>query len=908
MSALSATQRVCADELLDILLELPAGARADYLARRRDDDPIVLSEVASLLRAAQDCGDFLATPARLYEEAPIESILPDMRVGAWKLTRHIGRGGMGVVYEAVRADGDFKQRVAVKLLRSEAIAELERFHAERQILARLEHPGIARLYDGGIAPDERPYMVMELIAGEPITDYCARTRATLQERMRLFRQVCDAVAYAHRNLVVHRDLKPANILVTSEGQVKLLDFGVAKLIEGADGDLTRAAAAPLTPASAAPEQLLGAPVTTETDVYTLGLLLFELLTGVRPWSPAGEPIAHAMRVVLERPAPAPSATAAALPYPPFPSRVLRGDFDAIVAKALRKEPTHRYETVDALKADVERAVRGEAVAARSGARMYQFGRFLRRYRWGAGAVLAVVVSLAIGLSAAAWQAKRAQAERDAARRDAAREEAVRYELTRLFRTAIADRGANHPSAKAMIDSSAQRVLREYRGDPRLSGEIVNSLADLYATLEDVQGAAALLEGFLKEADPKLDPVDVADARQKFASIELYRGRVQHAGELLTQAESFWASVPSQYAEERLEGLGIRARERRAAGDLAGAIDTMKAAIEQRIALSGRAHRETAVLYNSYALILAANHRLSEALEAYGETLGIYRALGLGDELDAQIVSANAGILQIRTGHLREAEAMLRDAIQHERELAGDSAAVASALGNYGRIFSITGRRSQALQILTEAADLGARYAGASSPVAVQNRLFLGEAQLGAGNPKAARATLTADYEAAKSQYGPDHPLTLRTELALAKVMLAQGDATQARTELLAIIPALRSNGVKTVEELPQALQALGEVLVMEHRTREAVVSLREAVVLGERSGDFTWELSVARERLGEALAADGDAGAHEQLEQAYTALKEQLGSANSETLRAQRALSLHNRAQRAGPQQGSLIR
>lgn len=891
MFALSAVQRIHADELLDILLELPLDARADYLTRKPHQDPVVLREVESLLRASQECGDFLATPARLAAEAPVEPILPDMRVGAWKPTRLIGRGGMGVVYEAVRADGDFTQRVAVKLLRSEAIAELARFHVERQILARLDHGGIARLYDGGIAPDGRPYMVMELIEGESITDYCVRTRATLQERMRLFMQVCDAVAYAHRNLVVHRDLKPANILVTSAGQVKLLDFGVAKLIEGDDADVTRAAAAPLTPASAAPEQFLGAPVTTATDVYTLGLLLFELLTGTRPWSPAGEPIAQAMRIVLETPAPTPSATVAALSRPPFPARVLRGDFDAIVAKTLRKEPVHRYQTVDALKADVERAMRGEAVTARSGARMYQFGRFLRRYRWAAGAVVAVVLSLATGLGAAAWQAQRAQIERDAARRDAAREVAVRYQLTRLFRTAIEDRGANLPTAKAMIDDSAQRVLREYQDDPRLSGEIVNSLADLYGMLEDVQGGAALLEAFLKKANPELDAVDVADAQQKFAGIELARGRVQHAGQLLTQAEKFWASAPSQYTEERLEGLGIRARERRAAGDLDGAIDTMRTAIKQRIALSGREHRETAVLYNSYAIILTADQRLSEALDAYREALAIYRATGVGDELDAQVVAANSGILEIRTGHLREAEVTLRDAIQHQRELAGDSAAVASAMGNYAKLFSITGRSSQALQILSEATHMGARYAGPSSPVAVQNQLFLGEAQLGAGDPTAARTTLTANYEVAKAQYGTDHPLTLRNELALARVLLAQGQNTPARTQLLAIIPALRRNGVKTLPELAQALQTLGEVLVIEHRPREAVVQLKEAVAIGEQSGNAAWERAVTRERLGEALAAADDAGAHEQFQQALATLKEEFGSANPEVLRAQHALS-----------------
>jgi non-specific serine/threonine protein kinase/serine/threonine-protein kinase len=856
VTALSAAQRVRADELLDVLLDLPAEARPGYLARNGQEDPDVLQEVESLLKATRKLGGFLATPARLGGgEPPSESIPSDMRVGPWQITRHIGRGGMGVVYEAARAEGDFSQRAAIKVLRHEAIAELGRFHAERRILARLEHPGIARLYDGGIATDGRPYMAMELIAGEPITDYCARTHATLQKRMGLFAQVCEAVAYAHRNLVVHRDLKPANILVTAEGRVKLLDFGVAKLI--ASDELTKTGGAPLTPSSAAPEQLLGGAVTTATDVYALGLLLFELLTGTRPWSPAGAPIAHAMRVVLERPAPAPSATAATLPDPPLPPRLLRGDFDAIVAKALRKEPAHRYETVDALKLDVERAVNGEVVAARAGARLYEFGRLLRHYRWGAIAVGAVVLSLAVGLGAAAWQARRAQLERDIARRDAAREEAVRYQLTRLFRSAIAGRsGGGTPTAKEMIDASAQRVLREYRDEPRLAGEIVITLADLYGNLEDMSGGATLLEGFLQEADPTLDPVAVADAQQKFANIELARGHLEHAGQLLTQAEHFWASVPTRYADERLEGLGIRARERRTAGDINGAIATMKSAITQRIALSGRVHRETAVLYNSFGIILTTARRLREALDAYRETLEIYRALGLGEELDAQVVAGNMGILEMRTGNFREAETTLESAIRHQRDLAGNSAAVAAALGNYGKLFTVTDRAPQALPILQEATALGAQYAGSSSPVTVQNRLFLGQAQLATGDRAAARVTLAADHDAALAQYGIGNQWTLRTELALAQLTMQEGHAADAQAQLAAIIPALRDKGLQTLGDLAQALRSLGEVLVAQGRAKEAIPALQEAVSLGERSGDAPWELSLARKLLTQALAAN----------------------------------------------------
>ncbi len=445
----------------------------------------------------------------------------------------------------------------------------------------------------------------------------------------------------------------------------------------------------------------------------------------------------------------------------------------------------------------------------------------------------------------------------------------------------------------MIDASAQRVLREYRDDPQLAGEIVVTLADLYDTLEDPEGAAGLLDGYLRQADPQLDPIDVAVARQKFASIEVARGHVEHAGQLLAQAEAFWGGVPTRYTEERLEGLGIRARQQRAAGDIDGAIATTKSAITQRIAFSGRVHRETAVLYNSYGIILTTAHRLGEALEAYRETLAIYRALGLADELDAQILLANTGTLELRTGHLREAETTLRDAIEHERALAGNSAAVAAALGSYGRVLLITRRPAQALPILREATDLGVQYAGSASPVAVQNRILLGEAQLALGDRVAAQATLTADEKAAIAQYGANNQWSLRTQLALARLGMAEGHASEAQSQLSAILPALRRNGLQMAGELEEALRTLGEVFVAEGRTREAIPLLREAVAVGEGSRDSSWELAIARERLGEALAANTDAAAHDLLQAAFSTLEEQLGAAHPETVRAQRALWAH---------------
>jgi len=864
----TAEERSRIDSLLDALLDLPEDSRRSRLRNSGEQNELVIAEVESLLRAARAAGDFLCVPAQagptpegaLHADAPL---IGGTRLGGWRIGRMIGRGGMGDVYEADRALGDYDQRVAIKVLHPGGDAQLQRFQVERQILARLEHPGIARLHDGGVTDDGRPFMVMEFVRGSSITEFCQQTRAPLAERLALFMQVCDAVAFAHRNLIVHRDLKSSNILVTPDREVKLLDFGIAKLLDTrqagvGQAEATQAMATFLTPSCAAPEQLTGGTVTTATDVYALGVLLFELLTGRHPWLGTQAFVLHALRGALERPAPQASTTAANNPDAPLPAAALRGDLDAIVAKALRTEPAQRYATVEGMKRDVQRSLRGAPVEARDGARVYLLGRLLRRYRWAFAAVLAVFVSLAGGLGLAAWQAQRAAVERDAARRDAAREEAVRYSLTSMFRAALTERGDQTATAKNMIDDSAARVLREYRDKPQLAGQIVLTLADLYGALEDITGAGTLLDGYVAEADPRADPQSLADARQKLANIELSRGHIDRAAELLDQADAYWKTAPHANADVRLEGLGIRAKLQRARGDLNGAIATSRDAIVQRTALSGHDHRETAVLYNTLAITLTAAYRLDEALAAYRETTAIYRALGLSDGLDAQIVLANTGTLEVRIGDLADAERLLRQAIDKERALAGDSAAVAAAMGYYGSVLTATNRSQRALDVLRDAVAMADRYAGPTSPVALLNRLFLGEAQAAAGDTVAATATFTAIHEAALKQYGRAFPLTLRSQVALARMNIAAGAYGAADTELTDAIAVLRTQGLPGENNLAQALDALGDLQRHEARYPQAIASLRESVALREKTHYQTPELAKARARLADALATATD--------------------------------------------------
>ncbi|HEV7446121.1 MAG TPA: tetratricopeptide repeat protein, partial [Steroidobacteraceae bacterium] len=397
--------------------------------------------------------------------------------------------------------------------------------------------------------------------------------------------------------------------------------------------------------------------------------------------------------------------------------------------------------------------------------------------------------------------------------------------------------------------------------------------------------------------PDTDPAALADARQKLANIEVLQGHTDRAKLLISQAETFWNHHPPQrYAEERLEGMAIKARVQRSAGDLEAAIATETGAIAQRIALSGRVHRETAVLYNTHGITLTAANRLDDALGAYRETIDIYKQLGLEGELDAQIILGNMGILEYRTGHLREAEGLLRNAYERERALAGDSAAVAAAMGVYAETLTLTDRSMQALPISREAVDIATRYAGASSPVALQNMLFLSDAQYAAADAKAARATLVAYRDAALAQYGPKHLCTLRAQMALANLAYRQGDAAGGRARLVATIALLRGLGARADAILAQALQYLGEIDLSAGKPADAAEALHESISILSRFAASGWIIAVARERLGEALSAAGQLGAVEALRQAVKALSAELGDEHTETVRAKSALRALDKA------------
>ena len=465
-----------------------APAERERLLREEESrDPALVDQVRALLAADESGGvldslsPHIASVAQLVEaEAPV-------RVGAYRIVSELGRGGMGAVYLADRVDGDFQQRVAIKMIgTSDADDPLhQRFIAERRILAGLIHPHIARLLDGGVTDDGHPYLVMEYVDGLPITRYCDRHQLDINARLRLFVDVCGAVQHAHQNLVIHRDLKPSNILVSGDGVVHLLDFGIAKLIESgtAAAPQTRIESRMMTPEYASPEQVRGETLGTASDIYSLGVLLYELLCGCAPYRfSTRSPLEVATLVCDQDPV-----------RPGVRVKELEGDLDGIVMMAMRKEPGRRYASVDMLRQDVERHLAGLPVMAHRGGRRYRIGKFVRRHRVEVAAATAVGAALVIGLSVAVLQGRRATRERDRAEQALAESNGVTDFLLELFRTG--ETGEVPATQLTALD-----LLR--RG--ALQADDLSNQPMVHARLLDVIGQMSFNLGRLDEAQARLE--------------------------------------------------------------------------------------------------------------------------------------------------------------------------------------------------------------------------------------------------------------------------------------------------------------------------------------------------------------------------------------------------------------------
>lgn len=787
--------------ILDAVLESDAAERERILDERCAGDDALRAEVENLLSVRTMADARLEAPAlewadALAGRAEAGIAAPDHvageRVGPWRLIEEIGRGGMGTVWRAERADEAYEQHAALKLIRRglDSDAILGRFVGERSILARLQHPNIARLIDGGVAGDGRPYFAMELAEGEPITAWCDRRRLPVRDRIRLLLAAIDAVQYAHQQLVVHRDLKPSNILVTAAGQVKLLDFGIAKVL---DTDAGRAEAATmtqfgfrmLTPEYAAPEQLRGEAVTTATDVYALGVMLYELLTGQRPTAARGQPssTAEASADTTSRPSTRPSTQisgAAARMRASTPERLrrnLRGDLDTIALRALHEEPERRYRTAESLRRDLLRYLAGRPVHARPDSRWYRLRKFVARNRTAVIASVLVAMSLTAGLLATAWQARRAELRAQEASRQAKRAEEVKAFLIKVFESGGPREWRDkEPTARELLDAGAKRVDEELAGNPELHAEMQAIIGELYLDQGRLDRAEQLLRSSLDERRRLIgeDSESYADSLSKLGDLLYTNGDWKQARQAQIQALEIFREKRGDHPQTAAALVSLSLTEL-ALGNAVEAIDLQRQALDIDRRTLGGAHVRVADDMRILAALLVDRGEVAEAGPLFRESLAIYEELyGVRSVRYALGLNAQAMFLQ-KQGEMEQAAAAYRQAADIYRQ-AGDPINLEDAVSHYGAALCSLGRFDEAERHLRESLDLVKRNGAAPSRIGIR-AVSLGRCLAEAGRFAEGNPLLREGLSLIEQDLGPDHAWT---PIALTKY--SESLADQGRVE------------------------------------------------------------------------------------------------------------------------------
>jgi serine/threonine-protein kinase len=880
--------------LLDQLFEAPEAERPGLVLSLAGGDAELRAELLSLVAAA-GVGGILDRSADSYltrhpgESA--DSAAAGERVGPWRILDEIGRGGMGVVYLAERADGAFEQRAALKLLRRGIATDevLERFRRERQILARLEHAHIARLLDGGATEDGRPYLAMEYVAGTPLTSWCDARCLGIGERLRLFDEVCAAVQHAHGRLIVHRDIKPANVLVTDAGATKLLDFGIAKVLDPDEGSFaTRTVTRILTPAYAAPEQVRGEPVTTATDVYGLGLVLYELLGGRRALAEAGSTPADLERAILgrdpERPSQSVHADAAAArgTTPDRLRRRLAGDLDTIALTALRKEPEQRYPSVEALRQDIGRHSQGLPVLARRPTLAYRGLKFARRHRWGVAAAAAAVAALCGALFVVARERDRA---RDAESRAAAVNDFLVHEM---LQAATPEKAQGRTLTVADVLGNASRSApHAFRDQPEMEADVRLALAASYAALGrpgEARGHAEAALRLLAERHGE-DGAETLRARRRLGELAIDEGRFAEARQQLEALRARQAALLGPHHPDTLATTASLGRTLHALGDFGAATPLLRDAIGVAQARHPGLWRLAVELQGRLVDVYVDQALAIEAEAVCREMLATQRA-ALGPEHPevARTLARLAAALYKQLRHADAAAASEQVVALHERLYGKEHPATGDALMELARVYDHgLFRYGDALATYERAREVYRLALGPDHPKALRAFYQAGLIHRLGGRMSEAEAIYREVLAIRRRSLGELHPDTIRIRLALNAVLVATGRLDEAREtagrafeaseavvaapgadpafvaehaeRLMTIEPedlrdraralALAGRAVAaTARKHPQPLRVLGLALARNGRPEQAIATLREALALPDGVRSWTAEAAL----------------------------------------------------------------
>lgn len=903
------------EHLFYTALELQPDSRAAFLDRACGDDAELRTQVESLLRSEGRSLDFLQKPVLdAAQRIAAEEDLSAERIGAYRLLRPLGEGGMGKVYLAARADDLYRKKVAIKTVHGglgQSPAMLLRFRSERQILANLEHPNIARLLDGGITEAGTPYLVMEYVDGVRVDDYCRVNKLGTEQRLQLFCTVCAAVDYAHKHLVVHRDIKPANILVTADGVPKLLDFGIAKLIDPEFGNLTPTLTSDrmMTPEYASPERVHGGPVTTATDVYALGVLLYELLAGNRPYRlDLAGPFEMARMICEQDPEPPSVAGAAnAESAPPDALEKLSRDLDNIVLMAMRKEPARRYVSASALAGDVKAYLAGYPVDARTATWQYRSGKFIRRHKAAASAAAIVALALVAFSIGMGLLARRATLGRLAAQREA-------QFLQGIFAAATPDRARGRQiTARELLDQGAKRVDRELAGDPELQGTMLDAIGRAYSTLglygqaelllerayvlrsqtlgvwnTDVAGAlfdlatSIRMQGEYKKAEPffrqslairerKLGErsADVAESLSALGECLYLENRDADAEPVLRKALAIDREIDSDSFAGNYLALLLKRR-----GNFVEGLQLLREQVEYERRHLGADSPDFALALHNLAGALIDAGDLASAETAERRALELQRKIMGNDHPDLAYPLNNLGNLLLGKGDWQAAEPLLRESLELRRRTVGEKSPLFGlGLNNWGRLLQQKGEYEHAERTLHAALETIVKANGPVDWQAARVTASLGQLAFDCRDYAGAERYARQVLDIAHKLGGDENPQAVAARIDLAEARSFQGDPAGAEPLLRQAWAIRRKEFSPGHPNVIAAEVRLGEVLTAEGKAPEAERLLRDALA-SARSAPFpllSWQIAEAQSALGVCLLALGRSAEGESLLQASQA-------------------------------------
>ena len=847
--------------------------RAEFVRRACGSDETLLSEVLVALSGDASWADL--EPGEPHEQME-ERSLEGRRLGPYRILHKLGSGGMGDVWLAERADEEYQQRVAIKLVRSGLYSTQvqSRLRTERQILASLQHPNIARLLDGGRAPDGTPYLVMEYIDGEAIDVYCNRRRLPVAERIELVRKICSAVHYAHQNLIVHRDLKPNNILITPDGVPKLLDFGIAKLLDARHSANTVAVThveyRVMTPAHASPEQVRGDSVTTASDIYVLGVLLYELLGGRRPFQLIGSSFAEIERVICEQEPVAPSALLELTMHespdlaadiatcrsttPVRLCKLLEGDLDSIILLAMRKEADRRYSSAEQLSADLARFLTGQPVLATSDTWLYRTRKFVARHALAVAASVAAVLTLAAFSTVTFIQSQRIAAERDIADSERMRAEQVSSFLVELFELSDPSKSrGNQITAREVLDIGARRVSIGLTDQPETRATLLGTIGTVYNSLGLYTDAVAVLEEAL------------ASRRKLYGEKHLK-------------------------VAEALVDLGEARCEQ---GELDACDKHLNEALALQRDLVGPEALEVAPTLAAKGRLAQRRDALNEAEGYFNESFAIYRRHGRERTSDASSVINELASLEAYRGDYERAAQLYGTALDIDRQALGnDHPQVGMHVHDLAVVLQMQGKLTEAEPLYEESTRLLTKVLGSTHPSTLDALGNYGRFLQQKGDLPHAREVLNGVLEADRAVRGPRHPFVGHDLINLASVQLDSGAAAEAERNARAALAIYRESLPPEHAYVASALSVLGRAIAEQQRAREAEQTLREAIAMGTRTLPAeSSQLAAARSALGRLLLARNETTeAAPLLREGYRVLVSRLGESAPATRQAQAAV------------------